>query len=924
LREFCLSLAALAILSAASPALAAGGVRLDPGAENTVRVEAPYLLTRAVAVTNAGAERREFREDLRLPQGWRNVTADTLFSLAPDEREVRLLCIAIPAAASPGTYLLNYAVRDRQDGLVAVDAAFAVEVLPVLKIEIAVLDAPRRVLAGEEFAVRFEISSHGNIRCGVSVQAQTTAGLPVRLSENRVTLEPGQHRILTAYAKSERSLRQAQPQWLTVRAEAVEGEVRSAAQTTLAVNALPRPNRGDDLYHRVPSHAALRYVGADDQNGLQLELGGSGTLDTRGNHRVEYLVRGPRDLERHLYGLRDEYYVSLQNHLGEMRAGDLLFSLSRLTEQNRLGRGAKAAYRSELFTVGAYAFASRAKYPDLSETAAFFSVTPRAPVQFKLSFLDKSTARARRRLLTLSGSTGLLLHTTVEAEFGAGQSLKNADATATAVWGRVERDLPLGARLSAEKALAAPGFPGYYSDQDHNAVTLYVPLTGKARWQTSYRHTAQNLDCDASFSTALREHELLSTVSYTLPFRTQLNLDVTDLSRRDALQPADFDYGERFATVRVRQPIRRLTLSGLLRQGVWRNRRTGDSGPSERYGASVTVSPDSRQNYTASFQTGHSGPEAVQNRIFGLSANCRLLPGLLVAGNWQKSSYRGYLLYENDQLALDVRCTLYRRHTLSFKYRRLEYEQDYLSRGTSWMVGYELPLGMPVSRQDKFGSVKGRICDAEDDGHPGLAGVVLTLDGRAALTDAKGNYTFPSVEAGVHYLQLERSSIGLDRVTMQRVPVEVRVRGGHSERLDLAVVRGAALSGEVTLFGSASASAHGIFVEDDSAARASASDSLAYLFGLPDVEMELRGDQEVRRALTDRNGRFTFDELVPGRWVLTVSPSGLPAFHDPESETYEIIVEPASHTNLTVRVVPRKRSVIIVDEGKVPVISTRK
>jgi hypothetical protein len=90
------------------------------------------------------------------------------------------------------------------------------------------------------------------------------------------------------------------------------------------------------------------------------------------------------------------------------------------------------------------------------------------------------------------------------------------------------------------------------------------------------------------------------------------------------------------------------------------------------------------------------------------------------------------------------------------------------------------------------------------------------------------------------------------------------------------------------------------------------------------VEVELRCGQEVRRVLTDRNGRFTFDELVPGRWLLTLSPSSLPAFHDPETESLELTVEPASHTDLALRVVPRRRPVLIVDEGKVPVISTRK
>ncbi|MBU0507584.1 hypothetical protein KKH27_01925, partial [bacterium] len=185
-------LAALAfLLAAVLPALAAGELLIESGDADTARVEAPCLFTRAYSVTNTAAVGRDFTESVLLPPGWRNVTADSLFSLASGARDVRLLCIAIPGDAAPGTYLLRYLVHDRNDMRRGAESILHLLVLPVMKLDMTVAESPRWVMAGEEYAVRLELFNHSNVHCPVTLQAKNTSGTAVRLSEQHIEMKPG-------------------------------------------------------------------------------------------------------------------------------------------------------------------------------------------------------------------------------------------------------------------------------------------------------------------------------------------------------------------------------------------------------------------------------------------------------------------------------------------------------------------------------------------------------------------------------------------------------------------------------------------------------------------------------------------------------------------------------------------------------------
>ncbi|MGB2769902.1 MAG: carboxypeptidase-like regulatory domain-containing protein, partial [Candidatus Zixiibacteriota bacterium] len=85
--------------------------------------------------------------------------------------------------------------------------------------------------------------------------------------------------------------------------------------------------------------------------------------------------------------------------------------------------------------------------------------------------------------------------------------------------------------------------------------------------------------------------------------------------------------------------------------------------------------------------------------------------------------------------------------------------------------------------------------------------------------------------------------------------------------------------------------------------------------GLSNILVEVRCEEEVLRQLTDQKGRFSFEDLRPGKWTLTVYDHDLPAYHYLEDEQFQFDLKPGQEKDVTVRVLPRLRPIQIIDEG---------
>lgn len=93
-------------------------------------------------------------------------------------------------------------------------------------------------------------------------------------------------------------------------------------------------------------------------------------------------------------------------------------------------------------------------------------------------------------------------------------------------------------------------------------------------------------------------------------------------------------------------------------------------------------------------------------------------------------------------------------------------------------------------------------------------------------------------------------------------------------------------------------------------------DKMVEARGLANVLLEFKSELEIWRVLTDRKGRFRFDDVRPGQWTLTVHADNLPQYHYLEKDSFEIELAPGEKKEMLIRVLPKKRTIRIIEEGE--------
>lgn len=114
------------------------------------------------------------------------------------------------------------------------------------------------------------------------------------------------------------------------------------------------------------------------------------------------------------------------------------------------------------------------------------------------------------------------------------------------------------------------------------------------------------------------------------------------------------------------------------------------------------------------------------------------------------------------------------------------------------MLTYTVPFSMPTVRRKDVATVRGQVLDQESG--KGLADVVVRLDRLVAITDARGNFSFPSVKRKIYELTVEGSRLPVGMIPTQPLPMEVNLLVGDEIPLKLAFIRGATIGGIVQLY----------------------------------------------------------------------------------------------------------------------------
>jgi hypothetical protein len=854
-------------------------------------VESGAQATLTFRVSNLLADEQRIQGRLDLPPGWQLVIPEPPATLPGHGEELRLLRIALPASARAGAYTLLYGIgrTKARDSVVVV--------VPQRRRIVAMLrHAPGFVPAGTTYDVLFAVRNTGNESTTVHLALSRSDDLPMRLDSTVVHVEAGDERVVRAQVQSGERMTRTISQRIRLIAT-VERDTARVEPAVSVVEVIPRGTESASRFRRVPSALTIRQV--DRAQRPTVELRGAGALTSSGATTADYLLRGPSQTAS-LSGELDEYRLSLSGPRYRLLLGDRTAAYSRLGESWRSGFGAEGELSAGGIAVGGFAQRDR-RSPAAArdaERGAKVDVRTMDGLLTGVRYLSRSGASAAD-VWTAHGLLTRWRAAAVDVQYARGRdsSAQHGNAYAVALTGAFPRGSYGLRRLAADST-----FPGLTrGNETAEAVATIVPLSGLTLSLTATDWTARR-----AFALTSRVAERQRAVDGRITWTQWLEAGYRRSTESRLVIATPLARRTESIRLSLGVPLGIASVRGGIEKGVSTfENAPGDHVPFRRLTLRGTVGRG--ENLLAASVEWLTGMPTtlwfVDDRLSAaLTASVRVTPSTLLSTSVNMTRRGG----ERARMPMVVDVGLVQKlpfgQQASWRTRAMSYGPGAPPVRPTHQADYTIPLGLPVGLSSESGVVQARLVD-RDAGRP-LAGVLVRLGDQAHFTDSDGLVSYGGLTEATHYLQVDRASLGPDRIIVPAAPLGVRVHAGETTRLELGVVRGARVEGSVRRFELATSSSGGGPARlDDAGASGGA-------------VVQLASETDTLRASADAWGHFTFGELAPGRWMLSVVHAELPRYHRFERQQSALELRPGESLAVVLRVIPSAPPVQIIAQAE--------
>jgi len=235
------------------------------------------LATHVFLLANRGSVEDTYTLDLTYPAGWEVVADVSPITLAPGEEMPIFVTLSIPAVTAAGGYQVVLAASSQGDPRVSAEGTASVSVSAVfaVRVEVPTLEPAR---AGGDTPYRFVAINLGNTIATFEVSVNALHKWEIVLSEERITLGPGERAELTATLSVPQDVVKETKDYLHFRAASRKAE----ASKSVLIEVLPRPREEvGTIYKEVPGQLSWRTIASGD---IETEVGISvgGTLEGDG------------------------------------------------------------------------------------------------------------------------------------------------------------------------------------------------------------------------------------------------------------------------------------------------------------------------------------------------------------------------------------------------------------------------------------------------------------------------------------------------------------------------------------------------------------------------------------------------------------------------------------------------------------------
>ncbi len=233
------------------------------------------LVTHVCLLVNRGSVEDTYTLNLTYPAGWEVVADLAPITLAPGEEMPIFVTLSIPAIAAAGGYQLVLKASSQGDPQVSAEgtASVTVTALFAVRVEVPTLEPAR---AGGDTLYRFVVINLGNTTDTFEVSVSALHKWEIVLSEERITLGPGERAELTATLRVPEDVVKETKGYLRFRAASRKAE----ASKRVLIEVLPRPREEvGTIYKEVPGQLSWRTIAASGDIETEVGISVAGTLE---------------------------------------------------------------------------------------------------------------------------------------------------------------------------------------------------------------------------------------------------------------------------------------------------------------------------------------------------------------------------------------------------------------------------------------------------------------------------------------------------------------------------------------------------------------------------------------------------------------------------------------------------------------------
>ncbi len=834
------------------------------------------------------------REEIQLPEKWRLLSQRRPVRTAGDQRVRYFYVIGTPAGCASGDYLVKFFVRTNGQEVVT---QVPLTIGQIRNIELFVVTQPEFVREGDTLRLTYMIRNAGNN--AEKFHLKSDHGKVEQVPDS-LTLEPGASTHVTVsqvIPVTDNNAWQASSNLSVM--------MTGTAEPVYSVTTIPvfsSKVRKIDRYFRFPVEVGGGYLsyryGGRQVTAYQYQATGKGFIDQKERHYIDFTVRGPNQFVFPAVGTYDQYSVDYawRKRLF-VSAGDYVLQLNNLMEFGRFGRGLRVEqqFKKVAYTV----FYQKARFfmnqKDSFGGKLLYKFNESANVG--VHYASKNVFFHDRRFWSNLAGLAANLHTkefNMESEVSAGHAIGKTDYAAFLRLQLAKKWIS----VTSNVIYAGKHFYGFYNNSRLFNNNIGFNITRKLTIGASNNFSDVNPSLDANlYSVSPKDRSYIGYISFQPDQRNRFFLFYSKAERKDRQQPAAFYYSENFSNFSYNLTAPKFTLFYQGRYGYSKNHLAADgNGRNESFSNQVQpvvrlfpwiwVGGYFEHQHTSKFST--SG--AVEN-LFFYGGNARI--------NLKKNLYASFLYRNNyapDELYVrrsfvDFSAVLdLKRHVFSFSGGR-SYIPNIGNTDQNTLffnIKYALRLNVPLGRKKNIGTVKGQLTGF---GYR-KQGNVIQLGSHKFMTDSTGMFIFNGVAPDQYYLSITQNESGNEGVVPAvRMPMMVNVRSDSLSVVEIPLTRTGSIAGRIEFL------------------KAKQNGLSSVLTEKPAVLVKLHGENGSYLTELNDKGEFSFREIRPGNWEISVFIPGSQDRFVVEDSNRQLTVETDKTLDLTFRIKPNEKRI---------------